>query len=689
MTRREPTAATIAVIAHCLCLGLVAPVIAGESAAADRSVQKYPNSYFAQFNPQTARDMVDHVPGFSLDPGADLRGFGGGAGNVLIDGARPSSKSGGLEEALARINASTVVRIEVIRGSAGASETSGQSVVANVITQHIDRTTRWELQLERAAHGKINTAVDLVYSTPFGAWDTSTKINAYQERKPLAGTRISRDADENVTFGALEDSPSETRQLVVSSQAKRRAAVGLLLLSARLSHSPASSDTQRFGFDGEGFSDVPDQRQFIYFERERSDAEVSVDWTSSVSNDWTMKLLSLSSFEDFESQSLVFLERPVGSDVSNSLFDSQQKALESIFRATLGRTGERDARPEFGAEIAYNRLDSDLSLRFEDINGVTDVAPPAANVVVQEIRGEVFANLLWRRTAALTVETGIGAEASKISVSGDAENTQSFFFAKPFATLIYDIGPGVQFRLGARHVVGQLDFADFAASASAADDRLLGGNPELGPDQTTRLSSSIDLRSDTRGALNIEVFHEWRDDVLEQIILPSGAPGLGNAGSARVWGLRTTASLPLSTFISGGLVELEAEFLDSRFNDSIIASTRSVSGIDSSNVLIEFRQDLNNHDVAWGIAYRPPLEGPFYFADEISLNRDGRHWSAFVETTRFSGLKMHLEFAGIGEQNFYRERRFFDPDRSGIFQGSQVISRDRGMFMTLTVSGQF
>ena len=68
------------------------------------AAQSYSAEYFAPFNPVTAEDMIRRVPGFSLDGGDDRRGFAGAAGNVLINGERPSSKTA-LAEQLSRISA--------------------------------------------------------------------------------------------------------------------------------------------------------------------------------------------------------------------------------------------------------------------------------------------------------------------------------------------------------------------------------------------------------------------------------------------------------------------------------------------------------------------------------------------------------------------------------------------------------
>src|SRR5439155_27203873 len=76
---------------------------------------------------------VQRLPGFSFDAGDDVRGFGGAAGNVLIDGARPASKEDKLDDILKRIPAAQVVRIDVIRGGAPGIDMQGKAVIANVI----------------------------------------------------------------------------------------------------------------------------------------------------------------------------------------------------------------------------------------------------------------------------------------------------------------------------------------------------------------------------------------------------------------------------------------------------------------------------------------------------------------------------------------------------------------------------
>ena len=652
--------------------------------------RRYERVFFNRFNPQTALDMVERLPGFALDGGDDdLRGFGGAAGNVLIDGERPSIKSGGIEDALRRIPARRVKRIEVIRGTAGLSEAAGQSVVANVVRSNEEPAGSWKTVIEHADDGTVYPAGEISWARQVGAWDTSTKLNAFWERYPLQGSRIRRDADGELLFSQVEDRPSVFAQGYLSTNADRSLSGGVLTVTARAGRSHFLPDTERLGFLNRFPDGDPDERFSIDYDSILAEGEIGIDWTRPLSDGWSIKLLSFSSLFALDDEQNVSNERPVGISVSDSTFQLEEDGAEVVLRGTIGKGSGAKLRPEFGGEVAYNRLESALSLVTRDSGNVSVIGLPAANVLVEEVRGELFANLIWQTSESVSVETGIAVEASEISVSGDAENSQTFLFAKPFATLIYDARQGLQIRLGAKRSVGQLDFSQFAASAEADDDRLLGGNPDLGPDQTTRGSLTIDLRSETRGALNVELFHEWRKDVIEQIELPSGAFGAANAGQGRLWGVTANAALPLTALIPGGLIEIQANVLDSDFADPLSRRDRGLSDVRSPTILIEFRQDLIDTRVSWGGSYRADQDNEVFFADEESFSTEGSRWSVFVETTRFFGMRTNLALRNIGDRNFYRTRRFFEPSRSGTLAGTEKVDRSRGMFATLTFTGQF
>src|SRR6185437_15390643 len=86
-------------------------------AAEEGAALTYPASYFTGMELNTAHDMVTRLPGFVfIDTDTTKRGFAGSAGNVLVDGVRPASKTDTLSAVLDRIALSRVDHIEVIRG---------------------------------------------------------------------------------------------------------------------------------------------------------------------------------------------------------------------------------------------------------------------------------------------------------------------------------------------------------------------------------------------------------------------------------------------------------------------------------------------------------------------------------------------------------------------------------------------
>lgn len=659
-------------------------------AAPPAAVETYPRTFFDRFYPQTALELLQRVPGFSLDVGAELRGFAGAAGNVLVDGERPTIKSGGLEDFLRRIPANAVERIEVTRGAQRAGETAGQSLVANVIRKPQSFAGTWSGELESNPAGLFYPRGEISFTAPIGAWSTTTKVNAFWEQFTFDNIdRIRRDAAGALVAFDEETLPSTLRDAFIATEAQRLVAGGTLTINARFGNSRYYQETGRDGFLGRLPDGGPaDRRSDIRFDSEFWAGELSADWTGQVSQGWVLKLLTLGSFQDAEQSSANVVAEPPGAAPVINRFASKDLPIEVLSRATIGKL-EGSVRPEFGIEAAYNRLDSRIALEVEDTSGVRPIILPASDVTVAEWRGETFGNLVWAIAPRWTLEAGLAAEFSQITVSGDAEGRNEFFFLKPSVALTWQVSDALQLRGSLRRTVGQLDFSDFAASANAEDDRFLAGNPDLGPDQTWRASLTGDLRLQGGYALNVQAFHEWREDVLEQIVLPIGVPGLANAGSARVWGIESEAAVPLTGFLKGGLVEVSADFRDAAFTDPITGQSRVVTDLTTPEITIDFRQDLTDARFAWGARYEPPLRTTSFFANEEIIDRRGRRITAFVETTRFFGVKMQLEVRNIGQVRFPRDRQLFAPDRSDAFIGSEVLDRERGEFLKFTISDQF
>ena len=657
-----------------------------EGASRPIADESYAADFFVRFNPQTALDMVRRIPGFTLDVGTEgVRGFSSGNGNVFVDGQRPSTKTS-LTEVLERLPAAAVERIELIRDGAGSADAAGQPVVANIVTSNSASAGSWSAEMERAPDGRVYPRAEISVTQPVGDWQLQTKANAFWERFSFISFRRDLlDAEGNFVRYQEEALPSTLSEMYLFSEGKRAFAGGTLTLNGRLGYSDYGQTTTRIGYPGRGTPGAGAiDRRVIKFDSTYVEAEAGTEWLRTLPADWTLKLVGLGTWREEEQQSRTGLELPPGSPPARSGFDGTRKPLELVGRATMSKGNAASFRPEIGGEMAFNALDSTLTF------SSTASAPiPASNVRIEELRAEVFSNFSWPVDSNWTLEGGLAIEGSKISVTGDAENEQTIVILKPSAGLSRKLGTAGNVRFDFRRSAGQLEFEDFAASAEVEEDREFAGNPQLIPDKTWRVSTTADWRTRSGSAVNLTVFHEWKQDVLEQVLLTSGVPGLGNAGEARSWGLEGSLTLPLNPLLPGGQLESSFDISESRFEDPLTSTTRRLDGLQRPQADVSLRQDLPDIGLAWGATYTLPSETEFFFFNEQLTSQVGDEWILFAETTRLVGLTTRLTATYAGNIDFPQERRLFAPNRSGALQARELIDRTRGTFVTLAISGKF
>ena len=125
--------------------------------------------------------MVQRVPGFTLESGfSTVRGFAGAAGNVVINGQRPSNKSDSLATVLGRIPASRVRRIELSSGNQFGSDYVGKAQVLNlVLNDEGGLAGTAEVRLNREYTGRIlpRGNANLIYRRGVHSFDASVNFS--------------------------------------------------------------------------------------------------------------------------------------------------------------------------------------------------------------------------------------------------------------------------------------------------------------------------------------------------------------------------------------------------------------------------------------------------------------------------------------------------------------------------------
>ncbi|WP_448567120.1 TonB-dependent receptor plug domain-containing protein [Thalassotalea ganghwensis] len=655
--------------------------------------ETYKPLFFSQYSPQTALDMVTQLPGFSLiETDDDIRGFASGAGNVLIDGRRPTTKSGGIRDALSRIPASQVAYIEIIRGTSGTSDAAGQAVVANIIQHKKNAAKRWEFGVGQASNVELSPSAELLISTQLGRWESSFKLNVSQENQPRTATIDNYSADGQLKSLQIEDRPSQLNNVFLSSDAVKQFTDGQRLsINARLGWSQFMPETERKMYAGDAnenqapLSLFGNQRDSQYYA-----GELGIEWQQDLTPEWQWRVLSINNaqnwFVDSSSQTVMPLDTMP--NVSSLRFDEHKS--EHVVRSLVSHASDNDIglmRQEYGIEIALNQLDSWLKL-WDGDSALSSSASRNSYSNARELRSEMFANFAWQYDK-VTLETGLAGEYSKIEVDGDSVSEQSLTYFKPSLAVIYNLNDNTQYRWDIRRSVGQLDFSDFAASADLVDDREFSGNARLKPDSKIRTALAIDHRFSDKGAATLVAYYEWRQDVLEQVILPSGDYSLGNAGDAKVKGLEGAVKVPLFTYIKGAQVNVVAKFIDAEFNDPLTGESRALSNINDPTIKADFRQDLEDYRISWGVGYQANSEYESFYVNEYSYFKNQGRWSVFIEGFLFNDFKINLSITNLGDENQLWNRTLFNGTRNGAIASRQVTKRTRTPYLSLSISQAF
>lgn len=687
-----------------LALGfVVCPSISGASTAAESGIPAkerpsaskkknedivvYERSFFATYSPINALDMVQQLPGFRLVEGGNSRGFGGNAGNVLIDGERPSSKQDRLSQILSRIPADRVEQVEVVRGDTGALTAGGQSVVANVVLRDQGRASwAWSSLVEQDTDsGGPDIGGSLSVVAPRG----DTRYAAGVEGRRMFFGNV---ADERLEIGGelveLRDDAERTQGNDFSGNFSSETDWG-----STVSRFNTRLDYQTFNFfersrrSPQGVEETP----FILdrdadWQRYELELGGDVQWEASRHTDVKTILVFNREWEDRTSG----LRREADEQlIQRRQADRETRKAESIARVELDWTGWDDHYLEFDLEAARNVLDNELAFAVDEGDGFVSVPVPGADSRVEELRGDVQISDSWQ-IDEWTVEPSLGAELSRISQSGPGGRERSFFFVKPSLTVVHAPAAARQTRLNLRRSVAQLNFYDFISATNFGDDEINLGNPSLKPQNTWVAEAAHERRFGEVGVATARVFYHFVRDLQDRLPL-NGRDVPGNIGDGRRWGVELETTLPMDPIgLADARLDMDLRWQDSSVEDPVTDRERPFSGESKFRVNTKLRQDLVSARTAWGLNFYYQDEVTRYELNELDIRQDGVNVDFFIETTRFMSTKVRLAAQNLLDRTFERDRRVFDGSR----RDERVAFREvrdfrRGRSLILELSGNF
>lgn len=619
-------------------------------------VTPYVAAFFAASQPNSAMDMIARIPGFAFDGGSDVRGYGGAAGNVLIDGQRPATKSESLEDALRRIQAGQVERIDIIRGGAPGIDMQGKTVIANVVLRK-DQSGQWLFAVADIFYqdGRTAPATRFEGTQKFGGdktFDWSALAFTYVDDGAGAGPRRLDDASGTPIRRSLSDETGGGSGYTLKSGLKTPLLGGRLAINAKLDR-----DHYEWSLNDMVFLPLAG-RLSVNDDNVKTAGEVGANWERALGPRTRFEFTGLTqrSYTDYSSG--------FSDGTDEGLFSQHNEAGESIARGVLRFTASPTWSLEGGGEAAFNVLDS--ALEFVE-NGVP-VTLPAANVRVEERRGEVFGSSTWRLSPDLSFEGGLRIEVSTISQTGDTDLERSFTYMKPRAALTWSPTPVDQVRLRVEREVGQLNFNDFVSSVAFSTGTGTAGNADLEPSKSWVVEAAYERRFWKDGAIVLTVLHEEISDAADRV--PIIGPGYafdapGNIGDGRSDTVSAALNLPLARFgVPGGLLRATADWRKSEVTDPVTGESRRISGQKPFTGEVHFSQDLPRYKTQWGVDTFLGWEQRYYRFDQIERIKMGTWVEIYAEYKPRPDLSFRVELQNLAARDFTRIRDVYSGPRN-------------------------
>jgi len=664
---------------------------ASQNAAVDNSVAAeadadstvvYPAEFFAQYNPVTANDMLDRIPGVSLRGGGPGGGGGRGlgtGGNLLINGQRIAGKDNSASDQLARITAAEVERIEIIRDTTGALNVRGAGEVINVILVAVESRSSTTVELiNRLNHDDtFETGGSVAWSQQIGNFQALVNLRS----RPNYENRDNRE----VQLGPNGELLGTLFQTTIRDQDEQT-------FSTNLSYSLGPHRMQLNGLISEGDHPRPIHRDFVEFtdagainsiqeeevENEESNWEIGGDYEYNFDNGTRLAVLFLANDEIRNSVRERFEADPADQPLSKNLFiDSRSERQEFIVQTNYNFSIGDSQSLRVGFERADTQLDTSLligsSFGSEAPSATTGGLPPLSSVSnpgtkVQEIRYEAFAFHNWTLSDRSSLESSVVYETSEISQSGAINKTRDFQFWRPSLDYRFNITDNFRFRATVGRSVSQLSFSSFAATTNDEDRDLnaLAGNPELEPQTGWNYEAELEYRlPNDGGVLSSSIGHSDIDNYIGRInaTVDPAQPlsATGNVAPAKRWSMFNRASIRLSRLnLPNAILGLTVGLFDSEIRDPFLLTDQRIGG--RGFVGLNFRHDITALGLSYGIDYSHSIWGGNYDIDIQTITRNDRERSLdlFVSKVWFEDWTFRLETDNTLDASRCRYRQRFD-----------------------------
>lgn len=532
------------------------------------TIRVFEPGYFQEFDPLTALDMVNQLPGVSPQESEGGRGLSGVRSNLLINGKRPPPKGKSASTQLNEMPIDAVVLIELIDAGARLDiDMQGYPQVINVLTRQ-----------NRPAYYDIATEVQ---RSGTGATDQEN-----ERRSQLQGTgSFSRWGHEFTVAGYFQDrnnsSPADFVAIDPANPEQRISSLNTF-------------DRNEEGIQLDGLFALPGNSSLTVNSQFTTQTRGSMPLSLVVNNEAQSVDQSFERDEDLKDFSTEY-RRPLASrgELMLAFVDTTRtEQSESNFRdadvsrysVNASETGETAARLfitnsptdrltiRTNASNAYNYFEGGFRI-FE--NG-EEIFIEGSDSLVQEDRRSLESSVDWVLSQKWTFRSTLGVESYKIDTRDVSSGTQSD--PKGEIAVLFRPQPRSTLTLSASRSVGQLNFNQFLASSDLESEIVTAGASELEPERQRDVTASYDRRFGDRGVMRFALSRTEVENPVNSVALSDSLIVAQNTSPEIIDSLQVSFDFPMERFGHEDIIlSIGARFSDSETIDPITGEKREVS----------------------------------------------------------------------------------------------------------------
>ena len=587
----------------------------------------YDQAYFRQYNITNAADAIKRIPGVenlssgnnSYEPGDNnkRRGFGSSGTQILINGERQSSKSNNIIKTLERINADSLIRIEVIRGTEAGLDVRSDGVIVNIIVDgNLSKDSgTWSAALGYLTSGSSNWR-------GIGSWSTKIKktdiILGFERIGDLNSRKYNEftvDQEQSLLYYRLRET--------IEYQSSNRVNIDL---NSKINDKSTIRINTLVWFNGkenapqiqEYFSPLDTNNMAFYKKinwdrREDNDGwEFGGDWEYQINKNHSLKLRVVLTEENEDQNDISFLDDTENS-YNNSTETNIRKENERIIRLSFNKLIDKKSSLEYGFESAYNKLNRIFNLRFFDSNSIeTNAGLINTSGLVEEDRYEGFLSYNLPLSEKIRAELALNYEWSEISQSGDVNLSREFKYWKPRIDIKWDYKKNRQIRFNIERNVGQINFDNFISSYDQFEETIRAGNPDLRPETSWKFKLEHEWRlPNDGGVITLKGSAREIDGPVDRLPI-DGYAGIGNLGSGERTKATIDGSIRINKLLQGGVFRFSGYLQSSEVIDPVTNIKRDFSWYKRWQTMIGLRQDVPGGKYSWGLTYRSQSQFNIY-----------------------------------------------------------------------------